>query len=251
MTISPAEYAEAAIIAREAGQHMLERLDLITLQPKKILDLGCGPGHCTTLLKQRYPAAKMLALDYSQTMLRFAKQQYPSLADWVCADAIQLPLPNHSIDFIFANLLLPWCDNTEKLLQEWRRVLCPEGLLMFTSLGPDTLRELPQLALHLPHLIDMHDIGDMLTRAGFVDPVLDVEYFTLTYRQEEQLFYELKATGMVANNINVNIEKNTEGVFPLTYEVIYGHAWGPAMDFDRATHETGEIRIPLSHLRRR
>ncbi len=245
--ISPNDYAETAVLARMVGEQLLVQLEFMTLQPQKILDTGCGTGYCTTLLKQRYPNAEIIAVDNSQTLLQFAKQQYPTIADWVYADATTTSLQKHSIDLIFANLLLPWCDDLEKVLQEWRRVLRPGGLLMFTALGPDTLRELLLPSSHLPNFMDMHNVGDALLHNGFADPVLDVEYITLTYRDLAKLTYEMRATGMVIDDGSLlSVEKNPQGVFALTHEIIYGHAWGAAA----TQNEPGVFKIPLADLRR-
>lgn len=244
----PEDYAEAAAIAHAASEDMLARLDFVMLQPQVILEVGCGDGFCTKLLKQRYPTARVIATDPMQSMVQFAQKQLDS-QDVITAEADALPFEEHSVDLIISNLFLPWCDNLEKTVREWRRVLRPEGLLMFTSLGPDTMLELQQLSAQLPRFIDMHDIGDVLVHAGFADPVLDVDYLTLTYRNIEQLSQELKITGMAEGDFTLLPQKNN--VFPLTYELIYGHAWGPALTADHVADEQGVVRIPLSHLRRK
>jgi malonyl-CoA O-methyltransferase len=138
IAITPAAYAQAAVLAQAINAEMLARLEWVTLQPNIILDVGCGTGQGTQLLQQRYPEAQIIALDNAYPMLQFTKQQASSTVS-VCADAAQLPLVSHSVDLIFANLLLPWCADIASVLSEWRRVLRPEGLLMFSSLGPDTL----------------------------------------------------------------------------------------------------------------
>ena len=128
-------------------------------------------------------------------------------------------------------------------------MLKPHGLLTFTTFGPDTLKEL-RLAwqaaddhTHVNRFIDMHDIGDMLVGGGFSDPVMDMEYFTLTYADVRQLMHELKAIG--AGNVTrgrpdalsgksrlAAVMRNYErfrrdGKLPATFEVVYGHAWKP------------------------
>ena len=251
---NPEDYASSNVLAREIAAEMLTRLDLMNLKPQVIMDLGCGVGDTTMLLRNRFPNANIIAIDADNNMLRFAKQQKKIAAEWICASVHDLPLQENSVDLLIANLLLPWCDTLEKNFYAWRRILRPDGLFMFTSLGPDTLREMHTLPLLFPRLVDMHDIGDLLTGTGFKDPVLDVDYFTLTYRKASQLFHELIATGMIAGDVQdleSRLKKNNEDVYPITYEVIFGHAFAPALDVDHVADETGVIRIPISHILRR
>ena len=246
-----AEYANASVLATEVAQRMLSRLDIVRLQPKVILDAGCTVGQGTALLKQYYPNAQVLAMESALPLLHYANEQ--QAADWVNAEAEQLPLKDHSVDLIFANLLLPWCDDAQKIFYEWRRVLRPEGLLMFSSLGPDTLQELrgKLFSLTAPKFVDMHDVGDMLTQAGWMDPVMDIEYITMTYRESEKLIRELQVVGMIAHDeVPVQLEKNEANVYPITFEVVYGHAWGPGVAKGFKADDEGVARIPLAHLRR-
>jgi malonyl-CoA O-methyltransferase len=247
----PAKYAESAVLARLLAEQMLARLDLVTLQPQVIVDLGCGVGDSTVLLKNRYPDAKIIAMDSSIAMLSYAKHQHKQKADWLHVAIDNLPLPEHSVDMIWVNLLLPWCAELE-IVREWRRILRPDGLFMMSALGPDTLKELHASKLHFPHLVDMHHIGDALTKAGLIDVVLDMDYFTFTYRNDAQLFQELQATGMIWGDVaEMQLEKTPEGVYPITYEVIFGHAWGPPVHADHMADEKGEVHIPISHILRR
>ncbi len=258
--VAPAAYAEAAVLANTIGEEMLTRLEWMALQPSVIVDVGCGVGYCASLLQARYPTATVIALDVAYPMLAHAKQQEKTdkLA-FVCADALRLPLPDHSADIVFANLVLPWLANAEEVVREWRRVLRPGGLLMFTSLGPDTLQAWRDKLgdFTLPHFIDMHEIGDALTRVRFSDPVMDVDYFTLTYRERHAFFTELQASGMIIPACYENLIpddvllRNAEHKLEITYEVVYGHAWGPECDADHVADEFGTVKIPLAHLRRR
>jgi len=249
--ISPADYDLAAVLVREVGEAMLARLDWVALKPKRIVEVGCGAGHCTQLLQKRYPAAELWAMDDSPEMLAYARTSGPPQTNWLCTSLDKLPVEDHSIDLIVSNLVLPWCMDLMKLLQEWQRVLRPEGLLMFSSFGPDTLRELQGQAIQLPHFVDMHDLGDALVQVGFADPVLDMDYFTLTYREQQQLQQELQLTGFLSGqDMWGPLEKNLAGVIPLTYEIVYGHAWQPVMNKNIVT-EGGVVKFPLAHLRGR
>jgi malonyl-CoA O-methyltransferase len=175
------------------------------------------------------------------------------------ADGAALPFPDQSVDLVFANLILPWVSDVESMLREWRRVLRPDGLLVFTSLGPDTLQawRIYLGDYTIPNFSDMHEIGDMLTRARFSDPVMDVEYYTLTYSEPSTLLSELQASGMLVAHSRLDLIENAEvprtekGRLALTYEVVYGHAWGPEANVDHVADEFGTVRIPLAHLRRR
>jgi len=262
--LQPEEYDRSAALAMAVSQEMLARLDWVTLDPKIIVDVGCGTGQSTKLLQERYPAAKILALDLAYPMLCYAKQQGENTKTtlqnvaWVSADTAALPFADHSVDLVFANLILPWCKDTEKTFREWRRILRPEGLLVFTSLGPDTLKEWREFLgdITLPNLIDMHDHGDALTKVRFADPVLDVDYFTVTYRELASLFSELQATGMLLSGDHASLfsamrESHSSALWEVTYEVVFGHAFGPPHVVDQVADEFGTIRIPLSHLRRR
>lgn len=244
---TPLEYIEASVISREASIEMLSRMDWMTLKPKTIVDIGCGTGEMSIELQKRYPDAHLLAFDLSQPMLDYAKK---TVSRCVCADAERLPLRDQSVDLIFANFLTPWHTDLRTLLREWRRVLHPNGILMFTALGPDTLKEwrvMEDIEL-VPQLIDMHDIGDILLAEKFSDPVLDVSHYITTYRDKKKLTTELLASGMLIEfpeNWNDFFSEN-EDRWTVSYEVIYAHAFAPlANEFV----EEGVTKIPLANLR--
>jgi malonyl-CoA O-methyltransferase len=181
-------YDAAAVLQSEVRDLLLERLELTALDPRLVLDAGAGTGHASRALTRRYPKARVLAVDSALGMLRAAAAQQSWFRPFtrVCADAARLPLQNGSVDLILSNFMLPWSD-PDDVFAEFRRVLAPRGLLSFTSLGPDTLKELRAAWAQVdPHsrviaFLDMHDIGDALVRAGFAAPVLDVERYTMTY----------------------------------------------------------------------
>lgn len=244
-------YDAAAILQRQVREEMLGRLDLVNLQPRQILDAGCGTGHGLKALLTRFKDAHGVALDLAPGMLARTQQLFPRYRFWqappdyLCADIESLPLATASIDLAWSNLAVQWCNDLDAALQEFRRVLRPEGLLMFATLGPDTLKELRaasgQQHTHVSRFIDMHDIGDALTRAGFSAPVLDVMHYTLTYDTVESVMRDLKAIG--AHNATAGRAKGlsgkgflqqlrqgyegfrTEGKLPATYEVVFVHAW--------------------------
>jgi malonyl-CoA O-methyltransferase len=167
-------YDAAAVLHAEVRGNLLARLDLMALAPRVVVDAGAGTGHASRALIRRYPKALVIALDSSARMLQAAGRRQSWLRRFarVHADAERLPLADSSVDLILSNLMLQWC-NPDPVFAEFRRVLAPQGLFSFTTLGPDTLRELRSAwsevdsRTHVNQFIDMHDIGDALVRGGF------------------------------------------------------------------------------------
>ena len=247
-------YDAAAILQKNVREEMLSRLDLVKMTPQTILDAGCGTGHGTFALQKRFSNAHVVSLDLALGMLHQTHAQIPWLKkilgkkNLLCADIESLPLANHSVDLVWSNLAIQWCNDLDQVLQEIKRVLKPDGLLMFSTFGPDTLKELraasPVGATHVSRFIDMHDIGDALTRAGFNAPVLDVEHYTLTYDHVKGVMQDLKAIGahnatsgrargLLGKGFFQHLTQQYEqfrvdGKLPATFEVVYGHAWRPA-----------------------
>lgn len=249
-------YDAAAVMQKEVRARMLARLDFVKLQPGVILDAGAGTGGATTALAARYPGSRVVALDLAMRMLQLTAARQPWWRKWlgrtqseVCGDLEQLPLVSRSVDLFWSNLAIQWCNDLDRVFVEARRVLRPGGLLTFSTMGPDTLKELRQASaadaasVHVSRFIDMHDIGDALMRAGFSAPVMDVEHFTLTYDDVLGVMRDLKAIG--AHNATAGRRRGLEGKgflreltaryetfrregkLPATFEVIYGHAWCP------------------------
>ena len=260
------QYDAAAILQRQVREEMLSRLDVVKLQPQVILDAGCGTGHGLYALLKQYKAAKGIALDIAEGMLARTRTLFPIYKFWqsqprfVCADIETIPLATGSVDMVWSNLAMQWCNDLDAALQEFRRVLRPDSLLMFATLGPDTLKELRAASgadhTHVSRFIDMHDIGDALVRAGFNAPVLDVEYFELTYDDVMGVMRDLKAIGAhnaaegrhrglqgrgFLQQVQARYESfRRDGKLPATYEVIYGHAWKP-----QARHELPDGLSPV------
>lgn len=269
-----AGYDEAAVLQREVGNRMLERLEWVRLKPETVLDVGCGTGVSTAALIKKYPKARVIGLDLAPAMLAIARRRAPWLRKphCLCADAEALPLADASCDLLFSNLTLQWCEDPHRAFREFQRVLRPGGLLMFSTFGPDTLIELRQSWAaadrynHVNAFFDMHDIGDALLRVGLVDPVVDMERFTLTYRDVGALMQDLKVLG--AHNVTsgrsrgltgkgrLRIVRDTyerfryDGLLPATYEVVYGHGWAPERALSHP-RDDGAAVFPLSRLRSR
>jgi malonyl-CoA O-methyltransferase len=282
-------YDEAAVLQKRIAEDMDQRLELVTLAPERMLDLGAGTGFLSAKLQCRYPEAQLLALDLSPQMLQAAGQRLHAqrprwwqapfgkrpTARLLNADAHDLPLADQSVDLVMTNLMLQWCDDPDRVFAEIRRVLRPEGLLMFSSFGPDTLSELRQAWSkvdardHVSTFIDMHDLGDALIRNGFGQPVMDTSHFTLTYDQPMGVLKDLKAIGAThasqgrAHGLTgktrfqkmlsayEGFRQQSDGRIPATFEVVQGHAWaaeevikGPNRD------KSGHIEISLDEFSR-
>lgn len=271
-----AGYDEVAVLQRAIADRMLERLDVVKLVPASVLDIGSGTGYVTRALMHRYPRARMHAVDLAHAMVRQARAR-TRLRRWlartpgafVCADLERLPFAAASFDMIVSNLTLQWCDPVA-VFAECRRALRPGGLFMFTTFGPDTLTEL-RAAWHAvderPHVhgfLDMHDIGDLLVRAGFAEPVMDVERFTLTYADVLDVLRDLKrlgahnaahgrARGLTGKTSFMRFKQayeamRVDGRIPATYEAVYGLAWAPETAPQRAVD--GAVEVPLADIRR-
>ncbi|VVC75111.1 Malonyl-[acyl-carrier protein] O-methyltransferase [Aquicella siphonis] len=207
-------------------------------------------------LRVRYPDATIVALDDSDPMIEHTRHHNSDLV-CVCGEAGQLPLPAQSIDLVFAHLLLPWHGDVRLVIRESRRVLRPDGVMIVTALGPDTLKEWHrQLSGHVvPVFADMHDLGDLMLQEGLADPVLDVNYYTVTYRERSNLIREMHGSGMLAGatalSLLLEAAPGEDGVFPVTYEVVFAHAFAPPCSDEVPASSDGTVRVPLSHLRRR
>ena len=254
----------ADALAREVARRMDERLDYIRLSPQRVLDLGCGTGADLPRLAERFPAATLLAADVAPALLTRARARLrpqgggllrrliggrPAAAPHFVADACALPLAHASLGLVWSNLMLPALDDPLPAFREVHRTLQVDGLFMFSTLGPDTLRELraalPATAGERVHrFIDMHDLGDALVQAGFSDPVMDMEMLTLTYADLDGLFADLRASGgnNAASTRPRGLSGRTgweaaraayerlrhDGRLPASFEIIQGHAWKPA-----------------------
>lgn len=245
MNWSPEEIDTLSVIANEAGIDLRARLEWMTINPQHSLIVGAQSGKFAQQIADHYPTSTVTGVDNNAEMVTWAQAHYPKLT-FLPFDGNTIPLATDSVDLIIANLFLPWIHDELKQLQEWRRVLKPHGLLMFSSLGPDTLRDVAFQHDILPNRIDMHEIGDLLIEAGFCDPVLDVNYYTITYQTTLQMLKEMKIARMVSPDLSIT----TDTPWELTFEVVQAHAWVPEEKAFRAD-EQGVARIPLSSLRRR
>ena len=252
-----AGYDAVAVLQREVAARMLERLDYVKIEPANVIDIGCGTGAGLTALGERYPKARVVGADLSEAMLRAGRKQRSRLrwvlpfvrggrnAALIAAEAQRLPFRTGSVGLIWSNLMLHWLDDPVPAFHEMHRALQVGGLLMFSTFGPDTLKELRASFAdgyeHAQRFTDMHDYGDMLVGCGFADPVMDVEMLTMTYPSLDDLFRELRQNGGACAlrgrrrglmgreawqaALAAYGKFAVEGRFPATFEVVYGHAW--------------------------
>jgi malonyl-CoA O-methyltransferase len=227
-------------------------------------------------LSKRYKKANIYAVDISEQMLKQARKQtsrWFSKQQVIRADAVQLPFADRSIDLLLSNLMLQWCNPLDEVFTELVRVLKPKGMILFSTLGPDTLKELRHSwaqvddAIHVNHFVDMHEIGDTLLRVGFSDPVMDVDWLTINYHDVFTLMSALKNVG--AHNVTIGRSRNLtgkgklkamiaayehyrspEGFLPATYEVIYGYALGKKENVSRS-QSIDTAKIPISEIRQK
>lgn len=265
---------EASVLAREVERRMALRLQYMRISPSRILDAGHGSGRGPGLVRARYPKAQLIGIDFAEAPVRKARDSarrgawFRSLMGsgalhHLCADFSRLPFAGGCCGMVWSNLALAWAEELPRALAEFHRVLEPGGLLMFSSYGPDTLKELRAAfaaageGLHVHSFVDLHDLGDLLVSSGFAAPVMDMEMFTLTYRDFESAMRDLKASGQV----NVARDRprglmgkrawqrvrdayeaqRRDGRLPLTFEVVYGHGWKG----ERRTPERAVVRLDL------
>lgn len=262
----PARVAQSDFLRREVAARMHERLSLVKIVPRHVLDAGCGTGADLALLQKTYPAAQIVGIDAAPAMAAAATTPAPALralnqmlsrllpakagVDALCGDFGNLPFGPNSLDLVWSNLALHWHPQPDRVFAEWRRVLRVEGLLMFSNFGPDTFSELRAAFAAMdetPHLlpfVDMHDFGDQLVEAGFSTPVMDMERITVTYDTAAALLADVRAfggnplatrrRGLVGRAAwqrmlgALERQRRPDGKLGLTFEVIYGHAFRPA-----------------------
>lgn len=251
----------ACFIHDEARQRLLDRLELVRLDPEVVVDLGCATGRGANALAARYPTAHVLGVDSS---LRMLKSVVATEATAVGGDAERLPLRSHCVDLVLANLLLPWC-RPERVFAEMARVLSDGGAFLFATLGPDSLQEVRaafaavDASIHVHAAFDMHDLGDLALAAGLAEPVLDVDRLIVTYPDLAALVTDLRSMGAV--NVAGGRRRSltgrgrwrrfeaglvpATGRLAVTVELILGQAWGRGRRPER-----GEITVPIDRIRR-
>lgn len=263
-------FASASFLHDETRRRLLERLDGLRVGAGPCVDLGAAIGRGAAELAARFAGRPVVALDASRAMLA---QAVAGPFARVAGDATRLPFPDRSIGLVFANLLLPWT-RPEALFAEARRVLAPDGLLLFSTLGPDTLGEIRRAwhkaddAIHVHAFWDVQTLGDLAVRAGLEEPVLDVDRLRISYQELSGLVRDLRATGSTntaggrrrgltgrghwsafVDALWRDQGEGRHGRLNLTVELIFGQAFG-----SRAASRpgpAGEVVVPLDSLGRR
>ncbi len=239
-SVAAKTYDQAAFIEQEIGQRLIQRLEYIKLDPKYILDLGCGTGYFTRQLQSLYPGATIIGLDIAFGMVNFASNN--TQLQYCCGDAEQLPFLDMQFDLIFSNCCLPSIENFEVLFTELNRVLNLDGMLLITTFGPDTLQELGIIGTWQ----DMHQMGDLLLQQQYKDPVVDTEKLTFTYNKLQTLLMDLQASGSF--EINFSNAENLDQPCAVTYEIIYCHAQKQTITKKQYTDTAGNTYIPVTKL---
>lgn len=249
-----ATYEAHDVLQREVEARLFDSLDYYDGKPQRVLDVGCGTGRGSARLKKRWPKAEVIALDASPAMLREARRHSRWLKPFarVCGDARALPFADHSIDVVYSNLCMQWCDTPRTIFAEFRRVLKPGGFVVTSTLGPDTLGELraawaavdPERP-HVSRFLDVHDIGDAALAAGLKDPVLDSDCILMHYADVRGLFADLKGLGATnadrerAHGLTGKARfkamldaypRRADGRIAASWEVVTLHAWGFPVD---------------------
>jgi len=270
------------IVLETISQQVLDRLPLLLIEPTRILDLGCGVGAQMSALSVMYPACEVTGLKLafsSNTTARPGRKSAGSTAkkllskfkfsnkklaqNIVLGDPHSLPFDDGKFDLVVSNLCLPFCQNPGEVFKEVSRVLSPGGTFLFSSLGPDTLLEYRQLWAsidtypHVSGLIDMHDLGDAMLKAGLADPVLDRDSLNDDYPSVAALEDELQVFGLVnmAHGRRkglmtprlASFVRSEASRFTVGLELVHGHAW--KAEFSSKRHSSNEeFRFPVSEL---
>ncbi|MCY3803177.1 MAG: malonyl-ACP O-methyltransferase BioC [Gammaproteobacteria bacterium] len=273
-----ASYDTAAVLQHEVCERTLERVDMLKLQPRRVLDVGTATGRSLKGLASRFPNSSMVACDLALPMLLWCRRHHDAeyTNALVCNDAEQLPFADGSVDLVFSSSTFQWCVNLPQVFSECMRVLRIDGVLIFSTFGPDTLHQLRDSFArlddyrHVHEFVDMHHIGDMLLAEQFTDPVVDMEMIDIQYQSLLQLLQDLKNTGSRGKFGSAHVTptglmgrqkyrslvqayeeyRQDNGMLPASYEVIYGYARKSAKPVSEAADDN-EVRIPVDHLQGR
>lgn len=262
-------YDRHAALEQEVCRRLVERSAFHQRVPERILDLGCGTGSGAAGLKERFRAALVAGLDIAPEMLRVTRRRSRLLKPLrpVCADIGRLPIATQSVDLVFSSMAAFWTADPAGFHAEVRRVLRPGGMYLFSTPGRGTLGQLRDAwaavdpAVEVPDFPDILEIGDALAAAGFAEPTLDTDRITLEYPDVRSLCEELGATGSsllvlgwsrwrdrLADLERAWPSRTAGGKVPLSYEIVYGAAFGPPGPPPRRRTGPDELAIPVDSL---
>ncbi len=252
-----AQAAEPPLLHREVARRMAERLEIIRLQPTRVIDWWSWLGAGGPWLERAYPKAQRTVVEPTAALQArsaaelalpwWSPRRWQAGAPQVLLEREPLP---EGAQLVWANMMLHAAADPPALFERWQRALAVDGFVMFSCLGPGTLRELRALYARLgwgeatPTFVDMHDLGDMLVQAGFADPVMDQEVLTLQWRDADALLAELHGLGTNAapqrfpgcrtprwrEHLRLELGRlaNDQDQISMSFEVAYGHAFRAA-----------------------
>jgi malonyl-CoA O-methyltransferase len=262
----------------EVARRMVERLPVIRLQPRRVVEWGAHIGASHALLAQAYPQARLLAVEpdaarRDATAALLASPWWSPRRWAAAAPDVVLPedLAAGAGELLWANMTLHGAPDPQAEMRRWQRALAVDGFLMFSTLGPGSLAALRALyaAQGWPPpfapFVDMHDLGDMLAEAGFADPVMDQEQVTLTWTSGAAALAELRTLGGNVDRqrqrglrtprwqahlaslleAQAQAQAGPDGRVALGFEIVYGHAFRPAPRPRLAAQTT----LPLDDMR--
>lgn len=250
-------------LCEETAERMFDHLDPVRLDPEWTVDLAmqCGVGE---RLAERFPRSRVLSCGYAPNASASAPAGGDARSARVAASPMRLPLASSRADLVASNLALFWFPDIAAVLREIWRVLCPGGLVAFTTLGPGTLEELRQIwrtvdeRSHIIEFIDMHEVGDAMVMAGFTDVVMDAERITVTWPDVRALLNDLRGLGtgnphsdgpsglttprMLAALVEACEAGRPTGRIPATVELVHGHGWKPLARVEVSLESTARPR---------
>ncbi len=261
-------FQSASFVHDEARRRLLDRLDGLKIESGTIVDLGSALGQSAAELSRKFPDARVVAFDSSPEML---KHSVPGEYARLAGDVVRLPFPDRSIDLLFANLVLPWA-MPDALFAEAKRVLSSTGVILFSTLGPDSLNELRRAwaladeAVHVHAFFDVQTLGDLVQHAQLEEPVLDVDRIQVSYGELSAVIRDLRACGatntaggrrrslMGRGRWQRFVEalwrdqgEGREGRLSLTVELIFGQAFGVSRGSKRT--ENDEFLVPIDQIK--
>jgi malonyl-CoA O-methyltransferase len=222
-------------LTSELSERMAQNLPFIKITPKHILCLGSFEKSTQQLFKQTYPLVNLSSDQETKSGIEHAVNKLnPFKKNKMTYFDIDQNVQSERFDLIWSGPIKRNIDTFPHFFSQAGQHLKVNGLIMFNYLGPDTAKEYRSLVTQSGWLgPDMHDIGDLLTKSGFADPVMNMEYLTLEYEDTELLTKDLVELGLLAEQdlfsapfreLLTDIHQ-VNGKLNLTVEIVYGHAW--------------------------
>ena len=241
-------YHQGDALEAELRNRLLERVSWLKLEPRLIMDAMSATGQLADQMRDVFPGATIIAADPAWSMSHYVASHHPGILPFTC-DPGALPLAEGTIDLLTANLALLWAHEPNRLLAEWARALKPDGVLLCTTFGPDSFKELRAVWIALggaplqAGFPDMHHLGDAMLAHGLRDPVIHTERLVFLYDTAERLWADLTSPGlsallaparsaglhhsMILRQLRQEVAHSArDGGFSLTIEAVFGYARG-------------------------